>query len=102
MNAAKSGTFVRDSAEWRGQKFARNRCSDCHGVEPWQLSPVPSAPTFEAIANTPDLTKGTLTQWLNESHNFPREMYFEVPAEHIDDLVAYVLTLRRADYKPPS
>ena len=52
------------------------------------------------MANTPGLTKGTLAQWLNDSHNFPREMYFEVPAEHIDDLVAYVLTLRREGYEP--
>ncbi len=27
-------------------------------------------------------------------------MYFEIPAERIDDLVAYMLTLRSEDYEP--
>lgn len=97
--AAQPGAFERGSAEWRGQKFARDRCSDCHGVAPWEPSPVPSAPRFDAIANTPALTKKTLTDWLHRSHDFPREMYFDIPAEHIDDLVAYMITLQSDDYE---
>lgn len=97
--AAEPGAFERGSAEWRGQKFARDRCSDCHGVAPLELSPVPSAPRFDAIANTPGLTRETLTDWLHRSHNFPREMYFDIPAEHIDDLVAYMITLQSDDYE---
>ncbi|WP_162789488.1 hypothetical protein [Altererythrobacter sp. ZODW24] len=50
--------------------------------------------------NTPNLTRSTLTQWLNRSHDYPSEMYFEIPAERIDDLVAYMLTLRKDGYEP--
>lgn len=94
------GAFAQGSPEMRGENFARNRCADCHAVGRLQTSPVPTAPGFEAVANTPGLTKETLTQWLNTSHDYPREMYFEIPAEHIDDLVAYMLTLRSENYEP--
>ena len=50
---------------------------------------------FAAIANGPELTKVTLATWLSNHKNFPEEMYFEVPAEHLDDIAAYILTLRR-------
>lgn len=97
---AQSLGIQRDSPQWRGLKFARNRCADCHAVEPGQHSPNPAAPPFEAVANTPGLTRASLNEWLKKPHNFPDAMYFEIPAEHIDDLTAYMITLRRADYKP--
>lgn len=101
VDAAASSAFARNSAEWRGEKFARNRCSDCHAVERGGDSPRREAPTFERIANTPGLTRATLAEWLRDAHNYPDAMYFEIPAEGIDDLVAYMLTLQREDYEPP-
>lgn len=95
MAAAQANT-----PELRGQRFAQNRCADCHAVERLQTSPVPNAPSFEAVANAPGVTRETLSRWLNTSHDYPREMYFEIPSERIDDLVAYMLTLRNADYEP--
>lgn len=89
-----------ETPELRGMNFAQNRCADCHAVERLQTSPVPSAPSFEAVANAPGVTRESLSQWLNTSHDYPREMYFEIPEERIDDLVAYMLTLRSADYEP--
>lgn len=86
--------------ELRGMSFAQNRCADCHAVERLQTSPVPNAPSFEAVANAPGVTRESLSQWLNTSHDYPREMYFEIPAERIDDLVAYMLTLRSEGYEP--
>ncbi|OBX18555.1 hypothetical protein A9995_11345 [Erythrobacter sp. QSSC1-22B] len=90
----------RDTPELRGMSFAQNRCADCHAVERLHSSPVPAAPSFEAVANVPGVTRESLTQWLKTSHDYPREMYFEIPAERIDDLVAYMLTLRSDDYEP--
>jgi hypothetical protein len=58
-------------------------------------SPLPAAPSFAAIANTANLSKATLSDWMRNHRNYPEEMYFEIPVEHIDDLVAYILTLRR-------
>lgn len=96
-----ASAFAPESPEWRGEKFARNRCSDCHAVEPKGDSPRREAPTFERIANTPGLTRATLSQWLRDAHNYPEAMYFAIPEEGIDDLVAYMLTLQREDYEPP-
>lgn len=92
--------FERNSPEWNGLKFARGRCSDCHAVELDQASPG-TAPRFDAIANTPGLTGASLTEWLGRPHNYPDAMYFEIPAEHIGELVAYMLTLQSDNYEPP-
>lgn len=56
-----------------------------------------AAPGFSAIANSPELSRLTLAQWMNNHQNYPDEMYFQIPEEHIDDLVAYIITLRRPD-----
>lgn len=85
---------------WRGQKFVQNRCADCHAVGYGETSPMPTAPAFTAVANTPGLTRETLATWLSNHRNFPEEMYFEVPAEHIDEITAYLLTLRRPQSAP--
>lgn len=87
----------KNSPEWRGQRFAQNRCGDCHSVGYAETSPIADAPSFAAIANTPDLNSARLASWLQDHRNYPNEMYFEIPAEHIDDLVAYMLTLRRTE-----
>ena len=74
-----------------------NRCADCHSVDYAETSPLAAAPSFSAIANTPDLSETTLSEWMKNHRNYPDEMYFEIPAENIDDLVAYILTLRRTN-----
>lgn len=99
--AVSASAFQTGTPEWRGEKFARNRCSDCHAVGPGADSPRREAPTFERIANTPGLTRATLDQWLRDAHNYPEAMYFAIPEEGIADLVAYMLTLQREDYEPP-
>jgi len=88
------------SPEWRGLKFVRNRCSDCHAVEPGAESPMPGAPTFMSVANRPGMTRDSLNGWMREHDNYPRAMYFEIPAEHIDDVVSYVLTLHAVSDLP--
>ena len=78
----------------RGLAFAQSRCSGCHGVSRGQLSPNPESPPFETVANMPGLTATTLNEWLRESHNFPETMNFSIAADQVDDLAAYILTLR--------
>ena len=98
--ATTPGPTASEAAAMNGQAFAEARCADCHAVTPGQISSNPAAPEFEAVANTQGLTRASLTQWLNNSHDFPREMYFALPEEKVDDLVSYMLTLRREDYQP--
>ncbi|NCU13094.1 MAG: cytochrome c [Sphingomonadaceae bacterium] len=87
------------SAE-RGLAFAKANCAGCHAVEGSGASPNAEAPAFAAIANMPDLTGETLRQYLRDSHNYPAAMNFTVEPAQIDDLADYVVTLKRADYKP--
>lgn len=84
----------------RGLTFAKANCAGCHAVEGSGASPNAEAPAFAAIANMPDLTGETLRQYLRDSHNFPAAMNFSVEPAQIDDLADYVVTLKRADYKP--
>src|SRR3546814_1878195 len=84
----------------QGLAFAQKHCSACHAIDTG-ISPKPEAPSFEAIINTPGLTAQTLNPWLQDSHNFPEIMNFEIAPEQIDTLAAYMLTLNNADYRPP-
>ncbi|WP_235219032.1 c-type cytochrome [Sphingobium sp. C100] len=102
IGAPRENPSVRASttAEQRGLALATTRCAACHAVN-GAMSPDKNAPTFETIVNTPGLTAETLRAWLGNSHNFPEMMNFEIAPEHIEDLSAYMLTLRDPGYRPP-
>lgn len=87
--------------EARGYAFAKASCAGCHGITPNASSPNPEAPPFEAVVNTKGLTARTLETFLRDSHNFPGQMAFEVDPGKVDDVTAYMLTLKRADFHPP-
>lgn len=100
LGCATAGTARLTTTEKRGLTFAQARCAQCHGVMPGTASPNPESPAFEAIANQPELTRVTLATFLRDSHNFPAAMNFSVSAADVDDLTAYLLTLRKPGYKP--
>ena len=85
----------------QGLAFAQTHCAGCHGLTKGQVSPNLKAPPFEAIVNVRGLTDHTLKTWLRDSHNYPGQMDFEIDAKRIDDLAAYMLTLKSANYRPP-
>lgn len=80
--------------------FVEAACGGCHAIEPPYLSPNPGAPTFEAIANRPGVTRATIHAWLVNAHNYPEQMDFDLRREQVDQTVDYMITLRRADYVP--
>lgn len=92
---------ARQGKSSEGLVFAQAHCAACHEVVGGEISPNPQARAFTAIANTRGLTDQTLTVWLNDSHNYPDLMDFEINARDIDNLAAYIVTLQSADYKPP-
>jgi len=81
--------------------LAQAACAGCHSVEAYGLSPNTAAPEWPVIANTPGLTRETLTVWLTGAHNYPEQMDFYLEEGEIEQLVDYMLTLRRDDYHPP-
>lgn len=77
-----------------GFAFAEQTCGSCHAIGAGEMrSPNARARPFDAIANTPGLTRTALNAWLHSSHaNMPDLI---VESERVDDLHAYLLTLRR-------
>ena len=78
-----------------GHKLAREICSECHLLgEEAGLSTNANAPTFKDIANTPGMTEAALRASLQSWHkNMPN---FIIRGEEADSLVAYVLSLKKA------
>ena len=86
----------------RGRAFAQAHCSGCHAVTRGRVSPNPESPPFETVVDTPGLTGTTLAAWLRDSHNFPEIMNFSIDPGQVDDLAAYMLTLRSGAKPVPS
>jgi mono/diheme cytochrome c family protein len=87
----------------RGHALAQAICAACHGVERYStLSPNPQAPSFPTIVNRQGLTTDSLGSWLRDAHNYPIEMEIQLDPARVDDLVAYMLTLRDPKYRPTS
>jgi mono/diheme cytochrome c family protein len=78
----------------RGEAYARQRCAECHAIDrQTEYSPVRAAPRFERLANTPGMTGMALTAWLYSSHKTMPNLI--VRDENLDDLVAYIRSLKR-------
>ena len=84
------------------QRLAQSKCSGCHSVEAYGLSPNPASPAFAEIANRPGLSGVTLATWLRDAHNYPQEMQFSLEGDEVALLAAHVTSLRRAGYQPPN
>ena len=85
----------------RGQAFAQASCGGCHAVGRTGSSSNPNAPPFAAIVNQEGLTEETLSFWLRGAHNYPSEMDFFLVEREVNELVAYMLTLRDPNYRRP-
>lgn len=78
-----------------GLAYARAHCAECHGVETSSedFSPNADAPDFSVVANTPGMTERALVVWLQTSH--PTMPDLIIPPEARDNLVAYIMTLKK-------
>jgi len=79
-----------------GYAYAEQNCASCHAIGAADTySPDPLARSFDAIANTPGLTRTALNAWLNSSHTDMPNLI--VDPDSIDDLHAYLSTLKRRE-----
>lgn len=77
-----------------GFAYAQQTCGSCHAVGAGEMrSPEARARPFDAIANTPGLTRTALNAWLHSSHTNMPDLIVE--PGRVDDLHAYLLTLKR-------
>jgi mono/diheme cytochrome c family protein len=77
-----------------GLNYARQACATCHAIQKGDRhSPRHDAPSFEDIANAPGITGISLAATLHSVHeNMPN---FALPMRERDDIVAYILSLKR-------
>lgn len=77
-----------------GQRLSATWCANCHRIGPGGPGPATdAAPPFRAIAMMPSTTSMSLRVFLQTPHgNMPD---FRLSREEIDDVVAYMLSLRR-------
>jgi mono/diheme cytochrome c family protein len=96
---AASAPAARDASS--GQAFAQATCGGCHAIGGSGYSSNSNAPPFREIVNREGLTGETLATWLRGAHNYPSEMDFFLNDAQVNQLAAYMLTLRERDYRPP-
>lgn len=76
-----------------GYVYAEKNCAECHAVERGdELSPEPTAPAFQSLADTPGVSWIALTAWLRRSHETMPN--FIIPPNHREDVIAYILSLK--------
>jgi mono/diheme cytochrome c family protein len=76
-----------------GYRLASQWCRDCHAIEPSAVWTGKPAPDFVAVANLPSTTALALKVFLQTSHKTMPNFIIK-PAD-ADDLVAYILSLKR-------
>ena len=94
------GKSTSPSPDTRAPSFVEAACGGCHAVEPPFLSANPASPSFAAIANRRGLSEKSLGDWLADAHNDPEDMDFTLTRKQIDQIAAYMVTLRDAGYVP--
>ena len=76
-----------------GRDYALRNCTSCHTVSPRQSPPARVAPSFQAIADMHSTTQMSLHAFLSTPH--PKMPNFIVPPKDADDVIAYILSLRK-------
>ncbi len=77
-----------------GLRLAATWCANCHRVAPDGPGPsTDAAPTFRAIAQMPSATAMSLRVFLQTPH--PSMPDYRLTREELDDVVAYLLSLKR-------
>ena len=77
-----------------GFSYADQVCAECHAVKKGESqSPHGRAPAFELVANTRGMTAMALRVWFQSPH--PSMPNLQLTEKQTDDLVAYILSLRK-------
>ncbi|MFN0190926.1 MAG: c-type cytochrome [Aestuariivirga sp.] len=77
-----------------GRVFVSGVCAECHAVRAdEEKSPLPSAPRFEDVANSPGRTAIALTVWFRSSH--PTMPNIVLSDTQMHDVIEYILSLKK-------
>lgn len=77
----------------KGHEFVRKNCTPCHSVEKDQAArPEHTAPSFQAVADTPGMSAIALTAWFRSPHHSMPN--FVIATRDVRDINAYILSLK--------
>ncbi|MFA5899270.1 MAG: cytochrome c [Hyphomicrobium sp.] len=76
----------------KGHAYAQQVCAECHAVEKDENLLFADVPSFEQVANSEGMSPRALGVWLHTSH--PNMPDFIIPPDDIDNVVAYIMSLR--------
>lgn len=79
-----------------GRVYVQENCASCHAIGAGVIdSPLPEAPPFQEVADTPGMTGLALHVWLQSPHeNMP---HIIVEPDHVEDVWSYIRSLRTSD-----
>ena len=84
-------------AMYHGVALVAQVCAQCHdvglGTKPELAS---AAPAFADVANRPETTAESLTQWMRSAKH-PSMPHYMFNAEEVGDLATYILSLKKAN-----
>ena len=88
-----SEVLAQDADVEAGAAYAGEVCAACHAVLPNEtISPLPEAPTFQSVADTPGMTELALSVWLQSSHPTMPNIILE--QDDMRNVVAYIRSLK--------
>ncbi len=93
LAAAFPAAAQENSGSLAGAELAQKWCSDCHLVGRGQSHSNDAVPSFAAIAAAPATTAMSLHAFLLTPHGPMPDL--KLSREQIDDVVAYILSLRQ-------
>jgi len=94
MFASASAASAQEADVEAGAAYAEQVCAACHAVlANEQISPLPEAPTFQSVADTPGMTELALTVWLQSSH--PTMPNIILKQDDLRNVVAYIRSLKK-------
>ena len=92
--ALTSQASAQDADIEAGAAYAKKVCAACHAVlANEQISPLPQAPTFQSVADTPGMTEMALTVWLQSAHPGKTMPNIVLEPDDLRNVVAYIRSL---------
>jgi cytochrome c len=89
---AGAGAYPARADARRGAQLARQWCANCHVIGSTSTGPVPEGPpSFQAVAHS-GITADQLRGFLSHPHGAMPDL--SLTREEVDDLIAYINTLR--------
>lgn len=77
-----------------GLAYVETHCAKCHAIEEdYTESPVLNAPTFQSLANNPEITGRVLNVLLRTPHRDMPDLI--IPRQEGDNIIAYILSLKK-------